>query len=250
MCKTVSAMLTEELFRKIAESASRVQNEGILEKYVLAAKEEAASASLKGDLTTKVKALFANSGNLSQSPTLIDHVTRLFNGQLSDADKLDLAILNYRDDNQTASSASAQVIEEYYGKMFDPATIKHQSNTSSSACVGKYTYSAANQTYTFDSWGCGGTLLPSDVAYIYDATTLGDKAYVYLAAGSYDFKENNGIPACAYYNDIYSRGTKLGTCDSSGFSIDESNYNDFTKYRFTFEKSADGDYYFTGSEKI
>lgn len=46
MCKTVSAMLTEELFRNIAESASRVQNEGILEKYVLAAKEEAARLNI------------------------------------------------------------------------------------------------------------------------------------------------------------------------------------------------------------
>lgn len=42
----------------------------------------------------------------------------------------------------------------------------------------------------------------------------------------------------------------LENADLATFTLNESNYQDYTKYRFVFNKADDGTYYFSKVEKL
>lgn len=219
------------------------------------------------DLANKVQVLVGDvydsdgnydlSGNARGLSTIPDYYfANVFDNNLTDAQKLGIAITYVhainRHDNTTSHTYAAQEVADVYKALFGTNVVQHQSGETN-ACVGAFTYDANSQTYILGQAGCGGTLEPTDEFYIYDFTAAGDKAYVYLAAGSTNFAESGAGYVQNYYDDITSHSGRklLGNSEPSRYNlIKVDNYKDFTKYRFVFEKDVDGNYYFTGVEKI
>ena len=104
-------------------------------------------------------------------------------------------------------------------------------------------YQEKNNVYYF-AYPCGGTGYTTESMYIYDYTSVGDKAYVYVAYGINSCcSEEPGI-----YTD-YDEDNKYTGAILDEFELTEDNYKDFSKYRFVFEKKGN-DYYFTAIEKL
>ena len=127
----------------------------------------------------------------------------------------------------------------------------------------KYGYNASKDIYFADWGGCGRVV--SHLAQLYkEKFTKNDaigKAYIYVRVGTLgyhrSFLDIDGY--CVIYSDISTyeniHGITLeeyATCpyDLNPVFINSSNYQNFTPYRFVFEKSADGIYHFSKVEKL
>ena len=84
--------------------------------------------------------------------------------------------------------------------------------------------------------GCGG-FEASDyvVVYNYDYEQTNNYFYVYQAVGAVEF---NG-EISPLYNDVFMTKQMGNVTATTNVIIDESNYNDFSKYKLTFEISDD-----------
>lgn len=118
------------------------------------------------------------------------------------------------------------------------------------SCPDLYYY-PTNDFYYDIATGCGGTGPLFGAYYKNKYTTDDEHAYVYVSAGTFN-KEDNKI-----YCDVI--GTTFETnpptiCGEAekyeDFIIDETNYQNFAKYRFVFNKADDGTHYFSKVEKL
>ncbi len=98
--------------------------------------------------------------------------------------------------------------------------------------------------------GCGGTAFPIIITYNNKYTVKGNEAYVYISSGTTQF----GSLYTEYSEDLDSLKPykKLeGDISREDYQkILEENYKDFSEYKATFKKNADGDYYFYSVKRI
>ena len=121
-------------------------------------------------------------------------------------------------------------------------------------------------TYKYDSTydfyyqnpigGCGGTSPYKTSHYKNKYTVAGNNAYVYMYVALSDAETNNVYCDVAFLNtsgpfDLSSDAKVCAPLPADGsFTLNESNYQDFTEYRFVFNKADNGTYYFEKVEKL
>lgn len=105
-----------------------------------------------------------------------------------------------------------------------------------------YVYDNKTNSFILVANGCG-TAGPIAVpkTYIYDITEDNNNVYVYLAYGVSGVNEKNQYVA---YTD-YTMNKKYTGNVTKDFTINESNYKEFSKYKYTFTKNSDGTYTFS-----
>lgn len=113
-----------------------------------------------------------------------------------------------------------------------------------------YGYYSELNVYVAGMPGCGGMTAYNRQYYVYD-NEVSDDAYVYVAAASSNGK---GELLCDVYtyeqlNDHESINVCGSVSDPENL-INSSNYQNFAKYRFVFNKADDGTYYFVKVEKL
>lgn len=105
-----------------------------------------------------------------------------------------------------------------------------------------YVYDKKANAFVMVANGCG-TAAPVAIqkTYVYDVTEDSDNVYVYLAYGVTGQNEKGEFIA---YTD-YAMNKRYTGNVTKDFTIDESNYKDFSKYKYTFTKNSDGTYTFS-----
>lgn len=88
--------------------------------------------------------------------------------------------------------------------------------------------------------------------YIYDVTEDNKNIYAYVAYGAKYYEGPDTDGALSYYTDytLTNEYTKEVKADEDGNFINETNYQDFDKYKYTFTKNSDGTYTFSSMSKI
>ncbi len=157
-------------------------------------------------------------------------------------------IKKYLESNRDGVAFSGDDVAYAYEKLFGIAIV-HQS--AMAVCPG-YTYdSELNVYYRPMAGGCGGMTDYNRQYYVYDYDVTGDNAYVYIVAAS---SNGEGELLCDVYTyDELNSGESINICGSVSDPenlINSSNYQDFAKYRFVFNKADDGTYYFVKVEKL
>lgn len=123
-----------------------------------------------------------------------------------------------------------------------------------------YTYrydSTHNFYYQDPTDGCGGTSPYATFHYKNKYTTSGDNAYVYVSTALVDWEHGNvycDIASLDLTNE-FKLADDAEVCttlpaDDVLFVLDESNYENYSQYRFIFNKAEDGTYYFSEVEKL
>ena len=117
-----------------------------------------------------------------------------------------------------------------------------------------FNYNTEYDFYYENVLGCGGTTPYIRHYYKSNYTVAGDYAYVYVSTALLNL-ENDTI-----YCDITSLSSGGGlsddakicetTSDSTSFSLNASNYESYSKYRFVFQKSDTGTYAFKQVERL
>ncbi len=112
-----------------------------------------------------------------------------------------------------------------------------------------WTYSESIKAY-ISNGGCGGTSPINVITYNNKYTLKGNEAYVYISSGTTKF----GSLYTEYSEDLDSK-TPYKKFDDNQTTNDyqkvlEENYKDFSEYKATFKKNADGDYYFYSVKRI
>ena len=146
----------------------------------------------------------------------------------------------------------AKVYKYYFGN-----EVQHQELTDT--CPG-YHYYPEIDIYAPDLiGGCGGATPYGRYYYIYDYKKNNSNAYAYIAAASSDPNDDFGnlkIYCNVYDYETLKQEENISICienypTSDGtFTLDSSNYQNFAKYRFVFNKADDGTYYFSHVEKL
>ena len=125
-------------------------------------------------------------------------------------------------------------------------------------------YNSIYDFYFDAGLGCGGTTPYERFYYKNRYTTDDDHAYVYTSTAFMSPTEGSDEEDVVYnvYCDIaYLKQYKvsedaricatLNTYDEvQNFTLDSSNYEQYSNYRFVFDKASDGNYYFNKVEKL
>lgn len=121
-----------------------------------------------------------------------------------------------------------------------------------------YRYDSTHNFYYQDPIdGCGGTSPYATFHYKNKYTTSGDNAYVYVSTALVDWEHGNvycDIASLDLTNE-FKLADDAEVCttlpaDDVLFVLDESNYENYSQYRFIFNKAEDGTYYFSEVEKL
>lgn len=178
----------------------------------------------------------ATKAMISYSTTKTDHVT---NVTLSKATKAELG------DTDTYDYVSLEDMMPMYEKLFGTKEMY----------LGKIDYKCENYMYDNNikafvlyADGCGFVgPMAIEKTYIYDITEDNNNAYVYMAFGvlgiSYEGNKYEIFTDYAMTQKYSGKATK-------DFVINETNYKDFTKYKYTFTKNSDGTYTFNNISKL
>ena len=111
-------------------------------------------------------------------------------------------------------------------------------------------YDASISTYFWVSTSCGGATASSVLAYKNNFTTKDNLAYVYVNYGIIDPVDTT---SANIYKDLEKVSIYQGNVaflEANNFRIDASNYQNFSQYKFTFNKDSNNNYYFTKLEKV
>ena len=162
-------------------------------------------------------------------------------------DKDDWSFIMEDDDMEHVAQISAADMENEYKKLFGVTLI----NNDTSQCPKSY-YDSKNNVY-FRIQYCGGINTGSFLGYVNKISQKGNNAYVYLSVGTTIVKENsNGeYEKVILYNSIAKDKVvkEYNISAADNIKIDSSNYNQFSEYKFTFEKDSTGNYYFKSIER-
>lgn len=105
-----------------------------------------------------------------------------------------------------------------------------------------YVYDNKINAFVLVADGCGTAgPVATQKTYIYDITEDNNNVYVYLAYGVTGQNEKGEFIA---YTD-YTMNKKYTGTVTKDFTLNESNYKDFSKYKYTFTKNSDGTYTFS-----
>lgn len=144
----------------------------------------------------------------------------------------------------SAKKISSSVVEDEYKNYFGDSTVNHKSFD---VCFG-YIYDNDTNTYYYIEPQCGGSNPNSAYAYINKYTVKDDEAYVYVNYGLSiyvpDASEANDVNI---YKDLKKKEIyreNVSEDEANNFRINESNYKEFSEYKYTFEKDNKGNYYF------
>ena len=91
--------------------------------------------------------------------------------------------------------------------------------------------------------------------YIYNFDYDEDNAYLYISVsyGSEELVDNDDTKITIYrdykHKNVYKKFNYNSKKPDDNFILDDSNYKEFSLYKYTFEK-IDGDYYFKSLEKV
>ena len=99
---------------------------------------------------------------------------------------------------------------------------------------------------------CGYTLMPYIKSYIYKITEKEDNVYVYVSTVKFDYNATPGsstVTKSVYFDPEETKEYKV-IKDVEEFNLDETNYDSFTKFKYTFAKNTDGTYKFVSIERI
>lgn len=107
------------------------------------------------------------------------------------------------------------------------------------------------------------------ISYINAINYVNDFVYVYINFGSYEVDFQGGGNKCYVVDGVVNYDDKMNydnpifvgkygydnvndkvIYECEDFKIDESNYKEFTNYKFTFKKNSEGTYYFDKVEKV
>ena len=122
-------------------------------------------------------------------------------------------------------------------------------------------YDSTRDIYFIPPAGCGGVIAYYSQLYKEKFTKNDNfgKAYAYVWVGTLAYDLDTNFEQCAVHSDITSyqniRGKILEEYSNCPYNantifINSSNYQNFTPYRFVFEKNADGTYHFSKVEKL
>ncbi len=147
----------------------------------------------------------------------------------------------------------ADTIARKYQDVFGEELVKGAAN-GQSYCPEFY-YNSTYDFYYNASLGCGGTGPDVGLYYKNKYTSDGEHAYVYVSVGTFSAEDNNIYCDIIDYSDsATSSSERPAICgsatDSVEAKIDKTNYQDFSQYRFVFNKADDGTYYFSKVEKL
>ena len=153
----------------------------------------------------------------------------------------------FRESNNIA--IEGEIIAAKYLDIFGKPLDKGAAN-GENYCPGIY-YNSTYDFYYDPVLGCGGTNPYYGLFHKNKYTVDAEHAYVYVYTGTYNAEDNK------IYCDIIKvapEATYPAVCgeaeEASDFTIDETNYQNFAKYRFVFNKADDGTYYFSKVEKL
>lgn len=136
---------------------------------------------------------------------------------------------------------SVSRVEEAYQEFFGTEVSNHRSYE---MCFG-YIYDKNSSNYFWIEPQCGGSTGGQIYTYKNRYLSKGNEAYVYVNYGiGY---EGIGIYKDLNKNNLY-KATNLDQ-EIMEFQINESNYQDFVEYKYTFKKDDMGNYYFVSLEE-
>ncbi len=108
----------------------------------------------------------------------------------------------------------------------------------------------ATDEFLYTNESCGDAGFDRIEKYVYNVTIKENKVYVYVAVGFISFPlQNDGMEEVKvnFYTNLEKEEYLENTED---FKINENNYQEFSKYKITFEKNNQGDYIFKESVRI
>lgn len=135
-------------------------------------------------------------------------------------------------------------VEELYYSIFGTQKINHRQVN---GCP-MFIYDYKNKKY-YGSAQCGGTTGSVLSIYRYKYTQEGNNYHVYLSLGSGKISDDDGKSYC--FRDYQMKEAYEDcTVDQSGSFVNENNYKNFSRYKYTFIKDNNGDYIFSKLERI
>lgn len=141
----------------------------------------------------------------------------------------------------SAKKISSSVVEDEYKNYFGDGTVNHKSFN---VCFG-YIYDSDTNTYYYIEPQCGGSNPNSAYAYINKYTVKGDEVYVYVSYGSSIYSsETNNVNIYKDLNEKEIYRENVSEDEANNFRINESNYKEFSEYKYTFKKDDKENYYF------
>lgn len=141
----------------------------------------------------------------------------------------------------SAKKISSSVVEDEYKNYFGDSTVNHKSFN---VCFG-YIYDSDTNTYYYIEPQCGGSDQNSAYAYINKYTVKGEEVYVYVSYGSSIYSsETNNVDIYKDLNEKEIYRENVSEDEANNFRINESNYKEFSEYKYTFKKDDKENYYF------
>lgn len=141
----------------------------------------------------------------------------------------------------SAKKISSSVVEDEYKNYFGDSTVNHKSFD---VCFG-YIYDNNINNYYYIEPQCGGSNPNSAYVYINKYTVKGDEAYVYINYGlSIYVPETNNVNIYKNLNEKEIYRENVSEDEANNFRINESNYKEFSEYKYTFKKDDKENYYF------
>ncbi len=148
----------------------------------------------------------------------------------------------------TIKEVAREVVNNKYREYFG-SNLFNTSTQIGKDCFMFY-YDASISTYFWVSTSCGGATASSVLAYKNNFTTKDNLAYVYVNYGIIDPVDTT---SANIYKDLEKTSIYQGNVaflEANNFRIDASNYQNFSQYKFTFNKDSNNNYYFTKLEKV
>lgn len=164
-----------------------------------------------------------------------------------------------------ANGVDGDTVAQKYKEIFGTDLIKEDTGTH----CGGYRYNYEYDFYYDDVLGCGGRTPYERFYYKNRYTSDGKHAYVYTSAAVAsltitklsEYSTSEDLPYNVYCDIAYLGNNEITedaeVCatlqtyeEKDSFTINASNYEQYAKYRFVFDKSDDGNYYFNKVEKL
>jgi len=150
--------------------------------------------------------------------------------------------------NEYVKQITGKEVKDAYNSFFGTSNVDFKVLKSRN-CF-NYDYESTKDIFYRKQPNCGGTSGTYIYSYKNKYSKKNDNVYVYVSYGSSGIPENNQTATIfkdLEKNNVYREFVKLGEVQS--FRINESNYADFSEYKYTFKKNNDGSYYFVSFEK-
>lgn len=211
-------------------------------------------------------------GDISESDKVRSVITNALELKPLDEEKVNAAVSQngYSGEienlfRQSIKGVDGELVAKKYREVFGDTLVKGEIVE----YCGYYKYNKQYDFYYSGIPGCGGRTPYSELYYKHSYTEDENHAYVYTSAAvisptfgktpeGYNTEDAPFYVYCdvSYLGDngIVEDAKVCATLQSyeekEAFRLDESNYEQYSNYRFVFDKNIDGNYYFNRVEKI